>query len=80
MSVPRPLRVLVVGDPYMPVSAYADALSDLKGASLEGRIELSTMQIEDVWSARPRRSPGGGCANTWATRPRSRRPWPGTTR
>jgi D-3-phosphoglycerate dehydrogenase len=53
VSVPRPLRVLVVGDPYMPVSAYADALSDLKGASLEGRIELSTMQIEDVWSAPP---------------------------
>jgi D-3-phosphoglycerate dehydrogenase / 2-oxoglutarate reductase len=54
VSVPQPLRVLVVGDPYMPVSAYADALSDLEGASLEGRIELSTMQIEDVWSAPPR--------------------------
>ena len=47
------MRVLVVGDPYMPVSAYADALSDLKGTSLEGRIELATMQIEDVWSAPP---------------------------
>ena len=58
MSVPRPLRVLVVGDPYMPVSAYADALSDLKGASLEGRIELSTMQIEDVWSAPPETESG----------------------
>ena len=53
MSAPRPLRVLVVGDPYMPVSAYADALSDLKGASLEGRIELSTTQIQEVWSAPP---------------------------
>jgi D-3-phosphoglycerate dehydrogenase / 2-oxoglutarate reductase len=53
VSVPQPLRVLVVGDPYMPVSAYADALSDLKGASLDGRIELSTMQIEDAWSAPP---------------------------
>ena len=31
MSVPRPLRVLVVGDPYMPVSAYADALAGLRG-------------------------------------------------
>jgi len=40
------LRVLVVGDPYMPVSAYAEAL-----AELDGRIELSTMQIDDVWSA-----------------------------
>ena len=37
------LRVLVVGDPYMPVSAYAGAL-----AGLEGRIELSTMQIDEV--------------------------------
>jgi len=37
------LRVLVVGDPYMPVSAYAGALADL-----EGRIELSTMQIDEV--------------------------------
>jgi D-3-phosphoglycerate dehydrogenase / 2-oxoglutarate reductase len=54
VSAPQPLRVLVVGDPYMPVSAYADALSDLEGAGLEGRIELSTMQIEDVWSAPPR--------------------------
>jgi D-3-phosphoglycerate dehydrogenase len=53
VSVPQPLRVLVVGDPYMPVSAYADALSDLKGASPEGRIELSTMQIQDVRSAPP---------------------------
>jgi D-3-phosphoglycerate dehydrogenase len=43
------LRVLVVGDPYMPVSAYADAL-----ASLEGRVELSTLQIDDTWFAPPR--------------------------
>ena len=42
------LRVLVVGDPYMPVSAYADALADLSGA---GRVELSTLQIDDVWFA-----------------------------
>ena len=49
MSVPRPLRVLVVGDPFMPVSSYADAL-----AGLEGRVELSTMQFDDVRSAPPR--------------------------
>jgi D-3-phosphoglycerate dehydrogenase len=42
------LRVLVVGDPYMPVSAYAGAL-----AGLEGRVELSTMQIDEVASAAP---------------------------
>ena len=37
------LRVLVVGDPYMPVSAYAGPL-----AGLEGRVGLSTMQIDEV--------------------------------
>jgi D-3-phosphoglycerate dehydrogenase len=42
------LRVLVVGDPYMPVSAYAGAL-----AGLEGRVELSTMQIDEVTCAPP---------------------------
>ena len=54
MSVPRPLRVLVVGDPYMPVSAYADALADLTGAGPGGRVELSTMQIDDIRFAPPR--------------------------
>jgi D-3-phosphoglycerate dehydrogenase / 2-oxoglutarate reductase len=44
------LHVLVVGDPYMPVSAYAEALAALDGASLE----LSTMQIDDTWFAPPR--------------------------
>ena len=43
------LRVLVVGDPYMPTSAYADAL-----ASLDGRAEVSTLQIDDVRFAPPR--------------------------
>jgi D-3-phosphoglycerate dehydrogenase / 2-oxoglutarate reductase len=43
------LRVLVVGDPYMPASVYAEAL-----ASLDGRVELSTMQIGDVRYAPPR--------------------------
>jgi D-3-phosphoglycerate dehydrogenase len=42
------VRVLVVGDPYMPVSAYADAL-----AGLDGRAELSTMQIAEVTCAPP---------------------------
>jgi D-3-phosphoglycerate dehydrogenase len=42
------LRVLVVGDPYMPVSAYSGPL-----AGLEGRIELSTMQIDEVTCAPP---------------------------
>jgi hypothetical protein len=37
------LRVLVVGDPYMPVSAYASAL-----AGLDGQVELTTMQIAEV--------------------------------
>jgi D-3-phosphoglycerate dehydrogenase len=42
------LRVLVVGDPYMPVSAYAGPL-----AGLEGRVGLSTMQIDEVTCAPP---------------------------
>ena len=53
MSVPQPLRVLVVGDPYMPVSAYADALASLKGARHDGLVELSTMQIDQVTCAPP---------------------------
>jgi D-3-phosphoglycerate dehydrogenase len=48
VSLLRPMRVLVVGDPYMPVSAYADAL-----AGLDGRVELSTMQIDEVTYAPP---------------------------
>jgi D-3-phosphoglycerate dehydrogenase / 2-oxoglutarate reductase len=42
------LRVLVVGDPFMPVSAYAGPL-----AGLEGRVELSTLQIDEVTCAPP---------------------------
>ena len=38
------LRVLVVGDPYMPVSAYADALASLD----PGGVQVSTLQIDDV--------------------------------
>jgi D-3-phosphoglycerate dehydrogenase len=48
VSLLRPMRVLVVGDPYMPVSAYADAL-----AGLDGHVELSTMQIDEVTCAPP---------------------------
>jgi D-3-phosphoglycerate dehydrogenase / 2-oxoglutarate reductase len=49
MSLPLPLRVLVVGDPYMPVSAYAEAL-----ASLDDRVKLSTTQIDELTSPPPR--------------------------
>jgi D-3-phosphoglycerate dehydrogenase / 2-oxoglutarate reductase len=49
----RKVRVLVVGDPYMPVSAYADALASLEGAGLGGQVELSTMQIDEVTCAPP---------------------------
>jgi D-3-phosphoglycerate dehydrogenase / 2-oxoglutarate reductase len=42
------LRVLVVGDPYMPVSAYSSALAAVDG------IELSTLQIDSVWYPPPR--------------------------
>jgi D-3-phosphoglycerate dehydrogenase len=38
-----PFRVLVVGDPYMPVSAYASAL-----ARLDGQVEVSTLQVDEV--------------------------------
>jgi D-3-phosphoglycerate dehydrogenase / 2-oxoglutarate reductase len=42
------VKVLVVGDPYMPVSAYAAAL-----AGLDGQVGLSTMQIDEVSCAPP---------------------------
>jgi D-3-phosphoglycerate dehydrogenase / 2-oxoglutarate reductase len=42
------VKVLVVGDPYMPVSAYAGAL-----ASLDGLVDLSTMQIDEAGGAPP---------------------------
>jgi len=42
------MRVLVVGDPYMPVSAYADALT-----GLDDRVELTTMQIDETTCAPP---------------------------
>ncbi|MGH3178457.1 MAG: NAD(P)-dependent oxidoreductase [Streptosporangiaceae bacterium] len=54
MSLPRPMRVLVVGDPYMPVSAYADALTGLAGAGLDGQVELSTLQIDEASPVPPR--------------------------
>jgi D-3-phosphoglycerate dehydrogenase len=54
VSLPQPTRVLVVGDPYMPVSAYDDALGRLAGASLDVKVELSTMQIDEVAFAPPR--------------------------
>jgi D-3-phosphoglycerate dehydrogenase / 2-oxoglutarate reductase len=42
------VKVLVVGDPYMPVSAYAEALS-----ALDGLVDLSTMQIDEAGGAPP---------------------------
>jgi D-3-phosphoglycerate dehydrogenase len=51
VSLPQPVRVLVIGDPYMPVSAYGDALAE---AGLAGQVELSTMQIDEVAFAPPR--------------------------
>ena len=44
------LRVLVVGDPYMPASAYTEALAGLP----EGAVRVSTLQIDSVWFAPPR--------------------------
>jgi len=54
VSLPRPMRVLVVGDPYMPVSAYSDALTGLAGAGLDGQVELSTLQIDEASPVPPR--------------------------
>jgi D-3-phosphoglycerate dehydrogenase / 2-oxoglutarate reductase len=49
MSRPVPVRVLVVGDPYMPASAYAPYL-----AVLGDRIAVDSIQIADSTSAPPR--------------------------
>jgi D-3-phosphoglycerate dehydrogenase len=49
MTQPRPMRVLVVGDPYMPVSAYADALE-----GLDGQVEVSILQINGSAATPPR--------------------------
>ena len=54
MSLPRPIRVLVVGDPYMPVSAFSDALTGLAGAGVDGKVELSTLQIDEASPVPPR--------------------------
>ena len=48
------MRVLVVGDPYMPVSAFSDALTGLAGAGLDGQVELSTLQIDEASPVPPR--------------------------
>src|SRR5215831_11776662 len=49
MSRPTPIRVLVIGDPYMPAATYAPFL-----ASLGDRIAIDWVQIPDVASAPPR--------------------------
>ena len=43
MSSTDPVRVLVIGDPYMPSSAYAEPL-----AGLGDLVEVTSMQIEGV--------------------------------
>src|SRR2546430_7390502 len=49
MSRPDPVRVLVIGDPYIPASVYAPYL-----AVLGDKIAISTVQIPDVASVPPR--------------------------
>ena len=49
MNGPGPLRVLVVGDPFMPASAYAEPL-----ARLGGRVDVTTVQIDSVAFPAPR--------------------------
>ena len=49
MGGPDPVRVLVIGDPYMPSSAYAEPL-----ARLGAEVEVTSMQIEGVTFAPPR--------------------------
>jgi D-3-phosphoglycerate dehydrogenase len=49
MSDPPPVRVLVIGDPFMPVSVYTPFL-----AALGDRIAVDSMQITGTASAPPR--------------------------
>jgi D-3-phosphoglycerate dehydrogenase / 2-oxoglutarate reductase len=49
MSSPGPVRVLVIGDPYMPTSVYTPFL-----ASLGDRIAVDSMQITGIASTPPR--------------------------
>jgi D-3-phosphoglycerate dehydrogenase len=46
---PDPVRVLVIGDPYLPSSAYAEPL-----ARLGAEVDVTSMQIEGVAFAPPR--------------------------
>lgn len=49
MSQAEPLRVLAVGDPFMPVSTFTRAL-----ASLGDAVAVTELQIDDAAAARPR--------------------------
>jgi len=49
VSQPGPVRVLVVGDPYMPVTAYTGALAELGAA-----VSVTSVQIEGTDAAPPR--------------------------
>ena len=70
----RPLRVLAIGDPYMPVISFADAL-----ASLGEAVTVTEMQIDRTDAEQPRTESERRCASTPATRARSRRRSPGMT-
>jgi D-3-phosphoglycerate dehydrogenase len=58
MSQTRPVRVLVVGDPYMPLSAYDDALAALGHECREGKVEISTLQIDEITPCPPQTESG----------------------
>ncbi len=49
MNGPGPLRVLVVGDPFMPASAYAEPL-----ARLGDEVDVTSLQIDSVAFPAPR--------------------------
>jgi D-3-phosphoglycerate dehydrogenase / 2-oxoglutarate reductase len=49
VSQAEPVRVLAVGDPFMPVSAFTDAL-----AALGDAVAVTELQIEDAAAAPPR--------------------------
>jgi len=49
VSRPAPVRVLVIGDPYMPASVYAGPL-----AGLGDEVTVSSLQLEELTGAPPR--------------------------
>ena len=65
MTQADPVRVLVVGDPYMPAATFAAALARLGGRDRRDRA------ADRAAPRRPRRGPrpSARSASTWATRP-----------